>query len=299
MPEFTRILCPIDFSVASEHAAAHAVALARWFGSSITAVHVDNPIFLPIPGLTSAGYRGEPREDEAAIRELAQRVSEVFPALAGDVPVDVRVETGPPQARIVDAAVALPADLVVMGTHGASGLEYLVLGSVTEHVLRTAPCPVLTVPPRARATSALPFTRLLVPVDFSDWSLRAVETAWRLARESDATVTLVHAIEWTVDDELRAFGRAASEADRDRAADEARRRLEALVPAGVREWCTPETRVVRGRAFRAILQTADEVKADLIVMGVHGRSPMSLAMFGSTTNQIVRRATCPVLTVRA
>jgi nucleotide-binding universal stress UspA family protein len=298
MPEFKRILCPVDFSVASEHAAAHAVAIARWFGSTITALHVDNPIFLPIPGLTAAGYRGELREDETAIREIAGRVTETFPALGGDVALDVRVEIGPPQTKIVAAAVALPADLIVMGTHGASGLEYLVLGSVTEHVLRNAPCPVLTVPPRARATSTLPFKRLVVPVDFSDWSMLALEAAWRLAREADAAVTLVHAIEWTVEDELRVLGRAASGADRDRAAAEARSRLCGLVPDGVRDWCTPDIHIARGRPSSAILRIAEEARADLIVMGLHGRSPLNLAMFGSTTNQVVRRAQCPVLTVR-
>ena len=298
MPEFKRLLCPIDFSVASEHAAAHAVAIARWFGGSVTALHVDNPIFVPLPGLTLAGYRGEPRVDDEAVRELARRVGETFPVLTPGVPIDVRVETGPPQTRIVDAAVAVPADLIVMGTHGASGLEYLVLGSVTEHVLRAAPCPVLTVPPRARATSVLPFRRLVVPVDFSDWSIRALELAWPLAQEADAAVTLLHAAEWTIEDELRVLGRAASAADRDLAAKDIRARLCALVPEGVREWCSPDVRVVRGQPYRAILQVAEEVAADLIVMGVHGRSPVNLAMFGSTTNQVVRRATCPVLTVR-
>ncbi len=298
MPDFKRLLCPIDFSEASEHAAAHAVAIARWFGASITALHVDNPIPLPMPGFTLAGDRGELPVDEAAVRELARRVGETFPAQTSDVAIDVRVETGPPQTWIVEAAVAVPADLIVMGTHGVGGLEHLVLGSVTEHVLRTAPCAVLTVPPRARATPVLPFKRLVVPVDFSDWSIRALELAWPLAQEADAGVTIMHAAEWTIEDELRTLGRAASSADRDLAATDIRARLCALVPEGVREWCSPDVRVVRGRPYPAILQIAQEVSADLIVMGVHGRSPVNLAMFGSTTNQVVRRATCPVLTVR-
>jgi nucleotide-binding universal stress UspA family protein len=70
------------------------------------------------------------------------------------------------------------------------------------------------------------------------------------------------------------------------------------VPDSVRAWCQPDVRVVRGRPSDAILGTADSQDADLIIMGVHGRSPMNLVLFGSTTNQVVRRATCPVLTVR-
>ena len=84
---------------------------------------------------------------------------------------------------ILDRAASLPADLIVMGTHGAGGFQHLVLGSVTEKVLRQAACPVLTVPPRAQATSRLPFSRLLCAVDFSDVSLAALDTPSRWRRK--------------------------------------------------------------------------------------------------------------------
>jgi nucleotide-binding universal stress UspA family protein len=295
MLDVKRILCPIDFSAASDHAVAHAVAVARWFGSAITAVHVYNPIFLPVPGLTLAGYRGEPTLDEAEARSLEARLRSSF-AEAG-VPLDVRLDIGPPQLRIVETAAEVGADLIVMGTHGASGLEHLVLGSVTEHVLRRAPCPVLTVPPRSHATSSLPFKRLLISVDFSDWSLAALELTWRLAQEADAEVTLVHAIDRGPDDEVAAAnGIAPAHPLPD--PDEIRQRLCGLVPDTVRQWCRPHVRVDRGRPFRVILHAAGDEHADLIVMGVHGRSPVNLALFGSTTHQVVRRATCPVLTLR-
>ena len=74
--------------------------------------------------------------------------------------------------------------------------------------------------------------------------------------------------------------------------------LQALVPEAARDWCRPTTRVSHGKAYREILGVAAEERADLIVMGVHGRNPLDLMLFGSTTNQVVRRATCPVLTVR-
>lgn len=298
MVEIKRILCPIDFSEASAHAAAHAVAIARWFGSSITALHVYNPVFLPVPGLTIAGYRGEPTLEPAEKDDFMRRLIDAVPGMPEGRAPAAQVAIGPPPIEIVRAAGALPADLIVMGSHGATGFEYLVLGSVTEHVLRHARCPVLIVPPRVHATSALPFTRLVVAVDFSDWSIVALETAWRLAQEANARVTLVHAIEWDADRELRAAAHAATPEAPDPIAAAIRSRLCGLVPDAVREWCQPEVRVVRGQPFRAILQIADDVRADLIVMGLHGRSPVNLAIFGSTTNQVVRRATCPVLTVR-
>ena len=75
-------------------------------------------------------------------------------------------------------------------------------------------------------------------------------------------------------------------------------KLEGLVPESIRDWCRPTTRVAHGKAYREILGTATEDSADLIVMGVHGRNALDLMLFGSTTNQVVRRATCPVLSVR-
>jgi nucleotide-binding universal stress UspA family protein len=299
MLDIRRILCPTDFSDTSNHAAAHAEALALWYGASISALHVYNPILLPIPGLGLAGYRGEPEPDERMKADFRERLQSTFPqSRAGRIRLDTRIEVGPPAIRIVAAATALPADIIAMGTHGASGLEHLVLGSVTEHVLRHAPCPVLTVPPRSRATSVLPFKRLLVPVDFSDWSLAAVEAAWSLAKESEARVTLLCAMAWgpegemgmPLPDEVPVGGHPREQ--------DIEARLWGLVPDGVRDWCMPSVRVERGRPFREILRVADEVHADLIVMGVHGRSALGLALFGSTTNQVVRRATCPVLTLR-
>ncbi len=299
MPEITRILCPIDFSDASLHAIDHAVVLARWYGASITALHVSNPIFLPVPGLTMAGYQDEPVPGEADIGRLKAETVACFESAArAGIAVDVLIETGPPDVRIVDCAASSGADLIVIGTHGHGGFEHLVLGSVTEKVLRKARCGVLTVPPRARATSALPFKRLLCPVDFSDSSLAALQLAFSLAQEGDAELTILHVLEWPVEDEpltMRAFSVPEYQIYRE---EQATAQLGRLVPGGARDWCKPATRLAHGKPYREILGTATEDRADLIVMGVHGRNALDLMLFGSTTNHVVRRATCPVLTLR-
>jgi nucleotide-binding universal stress UspA family protein len=213
-----------------------------------------------------------------------------------DVPVDVLIRTGQVPKQIIDTATALPADLIVIGTHGAGGFEHLVLGSVTEKVLRRALCPVLTVPPQSRSTSTLPFKRILCPVDFSEPSLAALDFAFSLAREGDADLTVLHVFEWP-DEPLATRPFLATDfrasLERDTAA-----KLEALVPDGAREWCRPSTRLAHGKGYREILGVATEDRCDLIVMGVHGRNAFDLMLFGSTTNQVVRRATCPVLTLR-
>ena len=302
MTPIQRILCPVDFSDVSRHAVDHAVAIARWYKASITGLHVCNPMFMPVPGLPAA----EQRVKEVELERLHADTLACFEnARATGIGVDVLIDIGPAAHQILDRAVALPANLIVMGTHGTSGFEHLVLGSVTEKVLRKAPCPVLTVPPRAQATSGPPFKRLLCAVDFSDWSLTALELAFSLARESNAGVTIVHVIEWPWHEppppqlSEMPYEQAAALAEYRRYLEQsATTRLKALTSDAVPERCPTTLRVVHGKSYVEILRVAAEDEADLIVTGVHGRNAVDLMLFGSTTHQLVRRATCPVLTLR-
>jgi nucleotide-binding universal stress UspA family protein len=297
MPEITRILCPVDFSDDSRHAIDHAVVIARWYGASITAVHAYDPILGSVPGVvTMAGGSVTGQDEITRMRELA--TAWFRPAIDAGIPVDVRIELAPASSEILACAASLPADLIVLGTHGATGFEHLVLGSVTEKVVRRATCPVLTVPPRARATSKLPFKRLLCPVDFSDPSIASLQMAFSLAEEGDAELTIFHVVDWPFDEDgmsVRSVIPSEYQQERELAV---LARLETLVPDSVRVWCRPTTRLGHGKPYREILGVAAEDGADLIVMGVHGRNALDLMLFGSTTNQVVRRATCPVLSVR-
>jgi nucleotide-binding universal stress UspA family protein len=206
--------------------------------------------------------------------------------------------------EIVRYTTTLPADLVVMGTHGVSGFQHLVLGSITEKVLRTAPCPVLTVPPRTQ-TTASQFTRVLCAVDFSDCSLAAVNRAASLAAVSGATLTLLHVLEWPWHDTAAAAlegvsplqGQAITDYRRylERGAKE---RLDA-VAASALPTSTVATVVRFGKPYVELLDAARQTRADLIVLGVRGRGAVDLAFFGSTANHVVRSASSPVLTVRA
>jgi nucleotide-binding universal stress UspA family protein len=291
-----QILCPVDLSDVSRHAFDHAALMARWYKAKITALHVCNPIAIASADFTLAGIASPPVLTDEDIATAREQVLAWLPA-ARPPDVEVVVETGPPANRILARANGLPADLVVIGTHGTSGFEHLLLGSVTEKVLRKAACPVLTVPPHARTTSRLPFKRLLCPVDFSESSLAALDFAFSLAREGDAEVTVLHVFD----------GGDEPLTDRPINVPEYRRQLEydltirlgAVVPDSVRRWCRPVTRTAHGKAYREILGIAVEESCDLIVMGVHGRNALDLMLFGSTTNQVVRRATCPVLTLRS
>jgi nucleotide-binding universal stress UspA family protein len=297
MREIHRILCPVDLSDVSRHAVDHAVLLARSYEAAITALHVCSPIVIPSTDFSLVGAGVGPILTDVEMKDLRSQVAASFEQAKG-VEVDVLVENGHPAKIILERAEALPADLIVMGTHGTSGFEHLVLGSVAEKVLRKAACPVLTVPPHAHTTSKLPFKRLLCPMDFSDSSLAALEFAFSLAQQGNADLTILHVFEWPAEGEpliYRSF--SVPEYLRELEHD-ARTRLQGLAPDSIRESCRPQTRFSYGKPYREILRIAAEDSSDLIVIGVHGRNPLDLMLFGSTTNQVVRRATCPVLSLR-
>jgi nucleotide-binding universal stress UspA family protein len=151
----------------------------------------------------------------------------------------------------------------------------------------------------------LPFKRVLCAVDFSDPSLTAAQYARSIANESGAALTLLHVIEWPwVESPMPAYEdvpheQAAALAEFRRYLETtAMARLKTLVPTTDRAASSSNAVVRHGRPYVEILRLAEATRADLIVIGVHGRNVVDMTLFGSTTNQVVRRATCPVLTMR-
>jgi len=300
MIEIRRILCPTDLSDIAPRAFDHALALARFHQAEVELAYVSEPL-LPGP-VAPASYPPWAVLDPAVRGRLRSALEALAaPASALGIPVRIEVHEGRVVVEILERARSWPADVVVMGTHGRGGFERWVLGSVTEKVLRKAPCPVLTVPPPAEElhpSGAVLFRRILCPVDFSGASLAALRHALRLAEESCAEITVVHVLEWLVEDEpgTRIAGFDVPEYRRYLEKD-ARERLHQVVPEDARDWCRPREEVVGGRPGREILRLAEERQADLVVMGVRGRNPVDLALFGSTTHHVVRGARCPVLVV--
>lgn len=293
MIAFRRILCPIDFSAPSRHALDHAVEIARWYGGTITALHVMHPVPYADP-LMAGALVITPQDLERAAQELTRFVGEEV----GQTPIDTVVAQGSAAAVILEQARALPADLVVLGTHGRRGFEHFMLGSVTERVLRKAPCPVLTVPPRvadAVAVGPVLFQQILCGVDFSPASDKALAYAASLARESRAHLTLVHVVEPRPVYEPVAAGAVGTTTFEEAFVAAATERLHELAP---RSPHVTEA-VVVGKPYRALLERASQDRSDLIVIGAHGGLADRIGFFGSTTNHLVREAACPVLSLRA
>jgi nucleotide-binding universal stress UspA family protein len=276
-----------------------AAALARWYDARLRVMEV---VSVPLPASASM-----PVADQEASLDVRRRLLEELnrfaePARSSGVPMHFTVEEGNVTTEILSEADGLHAELIVIGTHGRSGFDRLALGSVAEKVLRRASCPVLTVPPAdtlVPVADGPPFRRIVCAVDFSDASLKALEHALSLAQEDDAQLFITHVIDWPDDSTLPpALAQAVANTRHDWE-ESKRRQLQQLVPEAVRTWCAPEPVLRVGSPARELLRVAEDQDADLIVMGVHGRGAIDRALFGSTTQKVLRDARCAVLTVRS
>ena len=189
-----RILCPVDFSDHSKRALDHALAIAAWYDSTVTVLHVSPamPAAAYVSGSGMPAYATLTTEERDAIVQSMRRFAGRETRAAK---MEFETTEGGTVATILARATALPADLLVLGTHGRSGFERWVLGSVTEKVLRTALCPVLTVPKDSGDAAPVLFRRVVCAIDFSECSLHALDYATSLAQEADAQLTVVHVIE--------------------------------------------------------------------------------------------------------
>jgi nucleotide-binding universal stress UspA family protein len=300
MVRIKQILCPIDFSEFSRHAFDRAVAVARIHDATVTVLHVF-PLPTPVPTIPFGPEGPGPFVLHELDRDAVLAQMRKFLGLDGGArPALEVVEANNTHQEILTQAERLSADLIVMGTHGRSGFQRLLLGSVTEKVLRTSPVPVLTVPVLAPGTGKGAFERIVCATDFSDCSIAALRYAASLAMEGTVRLTVVHVVEIIpVGYEPMMVTPYDDASHRDELVKAARERLRRLLPETVREACMVDELVTTGKAYVEILGTAAERQADLIVLGIHGRNALDRFLFGSTTEHIVRRATCPVLTVRA
>lgn len=300
MIRFNHMLCPIDFSATSLDALTYAVALATWYEARLEVLHVV-PAFadasVPVRSGPSDASQ-EPTSRDAVVSEI-HRVLDA--ADATGLHPTVLAQEGRAHEVIVSRALAQPADLLVMGTHGRSGVNRLLLGSVAEKVLRTAPCPVLTVPPAAteKKAATVTFKSILCAIDYSPSALEALRYALELGRQAGGCVTVLYALEYMDPEEPCEHVDFDIRKRRQHFIDHARERLHGQLAQESSTWCEIKEVVAIDRAYKAVLQHAAASHADLIVMGAQGTTGLELLVYGSNTQHVVRAATCPVLTVRA
>jgi nucleotide-binding universal stress UspA family protein len=203
------------------------------------------------------------------------------------------LDRGAPYAAIVAQAERVGAELVVVGDRGASGLSRMLLGSVAERVVRYAHAPVLVA--RAGARTG----RVVVATDLSDPSLPALQAAVREGRRPGVRVTAVHCAEPVAVFAGPDHGPAGAPVVTPASAAEERERAQANLAAALQQ-CGFEgdQRVVVGSPTVAILATAEELRAELIILGTRGKTGLWRVLLGSVAEAVVRHAACSVLVVR-
>jgi nucleotide-binding universal stress UspA family protein len=296
MTAIRRILCPVDFSDFSRRALRHAATLAHWYGAEVHALHV----VAGLPTIWTVAPTLGPHAPEPVIDRVQRQLELLVSAIVTNgVPATTHLREGDVTREILDYARRSGVDLIVLGTHGRGGFERVVLGSVAEKVLRKSTCPVMTVSHTDELSRAdrPPFKRILCPVDFAPASQRAVSYALSLAREADAELTLLHVVEPVEHRLLNEHAPTSPEAYCRFVESQMKARLATVVPADASEWCRPREIVTWGKPWEQILSVAADVKAELVVMGLHSRGALDLMLFGSTTHQVVRYVGCPVLTI--
>lgn len=285
MPLFSKILVATDHLESSQLALRMAVLLARRLGASLKVLHVLEEAARAYPFPLPPGVREQARE------RLLKTVDQLR---ATGLAADAVFEEGFAADQIGAATAATSADLVVVGSHGRSGLPRWVHGSVAERVVRLSPVPVLTVHPTDRlpedAVAGPLFQRILAPTDFSEASRSGVDLARQMALALGGSLTLAHVCELPAPTYIDPNDAREIEA---RAKQDLAASLSALRPG------LPSAEAVmrRGSPWAEIVGAAAEGKTDLVVMSTHGRRGWSRAFLGSVAEKVVRLAPTMVMTV--
>lgn len=295
--DFKHILCATDLTEFSNIGAMQAMVMAREYGAKLYLCHV---IDAPSVSLHGAAYV---YQDEQIIA-MEENALQMLKDLAGEWPVDWEpiVVTGAVAMTISDLVKEKGADLAIVTTHGRKGIRRLFLGSVTEQLLRTIACPLLIVGHHGRSgltqqeRKKFHFQKIIVGCDFSPDSGMAVDYAFSLAQEFQAEIHLVHVVEAFVYRDVLLSENFRMDAVNGQM-EQCQTKLSDLVPEGASNWCRVEFACVEGKPYEELITYADGIGADLMVMGVRGHGLMETLLLGSTTDRVIRRATCPVMSV--
>ncbi len=282
------ILFATDFSDAAKRAQSYATGLANRFRAKLLVVHANEP---PNYALRPENWRDANAASAAEMRELQKSLATAFPGFETRTCVD----EGSAWQVVESVLEKNKIDLIVLGTRGRTGIGKLVLGSQAEEILRRAPCPVLTVGPNSQLMTGKEgeLDEVLFSTDFSPASQAAAPYAVSMALTLQAHLNLLHVVE---EPKVGALVRP------EEVISSSERLLRSLVPDGAQFWREPRFIAERGASAEKILEVAERVHADLIVLGV--RKPAG--MVGAATHlgigvahKVVSAARCPVLTARA
>ncbi len=299
MATFKRILMPTDFSSQANQALRYAATLADTFKADLTLLHIVT-IFDDDPNVESHDFP----DIESFYKQLDDsahaRMKEYAPHYEKVKIKNVTQRSVSPADEILNYARNNQHDLIVMGTHGRSAITHFLVGSVAEKVVRHSSCPVVTVSHQEKDVmyDYPEIKKLLVPLDFSDYSKAALEPAAELAKQFKAEVTFLHVIEQRIHPAYYVMGEQSMfqvfPELQERSTEKLKEFADSVFPADIKK----NYNVIEGKPHSEIIELADENDMDMIVMATHGLSGLEKFLIGSTTEKVVRKADCPVFTVK-
>jgi nucleotide-binding universal stress UspA family protein len=298
MDKIRSIVVPTDFSKLAEAAAARAAQLARVDGAAVHVVHtvavplVVDPYGGSLPGNLSELWEALRRSAREQLEQTRKGIE-----AQGVSTVTAHVSESPdPVGAIAEAVRVHGADLIVMGTHGRRGLQRAFLGSVTERALSTLDRPILAVKEDPE-DAAKPIAKILLAVDFSPHSDRAVEAAAGLGARLSASVDVVHAFDLPAS--YNAYLSAAGAEVQHKIESEILGRLQAIREQLSQRGIRTTAHFRRGHPDTVISDLARQIGAQLIVMGTRGLTGLEHVLLGSVAERTLRMAPCSVLCVKA
>ena len=300
MLKLKKILLPTDFSRCAEQALAHTVFLAEKYSAEIHLLHVIT-LFEDQPLLVN----DEITETEEMIRKLEDMVEKQLNNVVNshgsvDLVINTIMKRGISAAPIIlEYSSDQNIDLIVMGTHGRRGLGHLLLGSATEEVVRMAKCPVFSVRESEKPKSMEAINKILVPIDFSDYSKSAFSYAAEIAESYRAQLQLFHVIEETMHPAYSLSGKSSKIDLVPGIEEDYRKKIRKMIKASGISMEDTEIIINSGQAALNIIKFANENLSDLIVIATHGLTGIEHFLLGSVTEKVVRMAPCPVFTIKA
>ena len=297
-PNLKNIMCLTDLSEYSNQTIDYGIALAKEFESRLYLCHV---VDIPSMALYAEAHI-DPMEQQNRI--ISQAEATLGNLTRGeDIDWQPLITVGPTVSEISRLVEEKNIDLAISTSHGRSGLKRLVLGSVTEELMRTISCPILVMRGLEKSRK-LPepvvfrLKKIMVGCDFSSDSTLALRYALSFAQEFEAELHLVHVMEPMAYQNLSKTLTDTEKGYQNELKKLIGKKLDNLVPEDAKNWCSPKTALLDGRADEKIVEYAEQNHIDLISLGVRGHGLVETLFLGSTTDRVARQAPCPVLSVR-
>lgn len=321
--QLKKIMCAVDFSDFTDETLAYSIALCRDFHAKLILAHIVTEVNTSFLHSEIAINRAELQD------EYISNAQELLGDLAKEITIEyeILIRKGDPAEEISRLALLEEIDLLITATHGKSGIKRLLIGSVTEKLIKILHCPLLVLRSKKHdfispGDYKIRLKKILVGCDFSPDSKLAFNYGLSLAQEYQAELYLTHIIKptehielkssdyinvipgnyvhWRTSDYFEMQKKVTQENQKKmkELCSRLERQLYYMIPEECQNWCTPQTILLTGEPYKELTKYAKEQEIDIIVLGISGHTLLDKLLVGSTTDRVIRQAPCPVLAVR-